>query len=159
MIEAIADKDVQEIQASLYAGETRDLERMQHFGFSSVPPSGSEGVCVFPGGDREAGVCVADSHPETKPVDQGEGTTCIYDKNGSKIFLDGEGKILIESDNLTIAATGIEFGAGTVEALLKGETFQSFFNSHTHTGNTGAPTSPPINPSIPAHLTTVTKAE
>ena len=60
--------------------------------------------------------------------------------------------------NLIIKATAIEFGEGSVEKLLKGETFQTFFNSHTHIGNTGVATSPPMTPSDTSHLTTITKA-
>ena len=44
-----------------------------------------------------------------------------------------------------------------VEAVIKGNTFQNYFNSHTHIGNLGAPTSTPVVPSTPNHLSTVSK--
>jgi hypothetical protein len=46
----------------------------------------------------------------------------------------------------------IELGDGKLEKMLLGETFQKWFNDHQHIGNMGAPTSPPMKPSIPAHL-------
>jgi hypothetical protein len=46
----------------------------------------------------------------------------------------------------------IELGSGKLEKMLLGETFQKWFNDHQHIGNMGAPTSPPILPSLPTHL-------
>ena len=47
----------------------------------------------------------------------------------------------------------IELGAGAVERLLLGDTFLTLFNSHTHIGNMGLPTSPPVIPMTPTqHL-------
>jgi hypothetical protein len=46
----------------------------------------------------------------------------------------------------------IELGDGKLEKMLLGETFQKFFNAHTHIGNMGAPTSPPMQPSTSLEL-------
>ena len=46
----------------------------------------------------------------------------------------------------------IELGSGKLEKMLLGETFQKWFNNHQHIGNMGAPTSPPMLPSLPTHL-------
>ena len=50
-------------------------------------------------------------------------------------------------------AKTIELGKGAAEKLVLGDTFMSLFNAHTHVGNLGAPTSPPVVPMTPAqHL-------
>jgi hypothetical protein len=50
-------------------------------------------------------------------------------------------------------AKTIELGKGAAEKLVLGDAFMSLFNQHTHVGNLGAPTSPPMVPMTPAlHL-------
>lgn len=46
----------------------------------------------------------------------------------------------------------IELGKGATEKVILGNKFMSLFNSHTHTGNLGAPTSPPMKPMTPGEL-------
>ena len=46
----------------------------------------------------------------------------------------------------------IELGAGAKEKVVLGNTFMAFFNSHTHIGNLGVPTSPPIMPMTTSQL-------
>jgi hypothetical protein len=46
----------------------------------------------------------------------------------------------------------IELGAGASEKVVLGNTFMAFFNSHTHIGNLGVPTSPPIMPMSTSQL-------
>jgi hypothetical protein len=46
----------------------------------------------------------------------------------------------------------IELGKGATEKVILGDKFMTLFNSHTHTGNLGAPTSPPIKPMTPGEL-------
>ena len=49
-------------------------------------------------------------------------------------------------------SSSIELGKGAREKIILGDTFKAFFNSHTHIGNLGAPTSPPIVPMSAAQL-------
>jgi len=49
-------------------------------------------------------------------------------------------------------SSSIELGQGASEKIILGDTFMKFFNQHTHVGNLGAPTSPPIVPMSPAQL-------
>ena len=46
----------------------------------------------------------------------------------------------------------IELGKGATEKLVLGDTFMKLFNQHQHIGNLGAPTSPPVAPMTPTHL-------
>jgi hypothetical protein len=69
----------------------------------------------------------------------------------------GRDQIRMEDNKVIINSNNIELGENAVEAVIKGNTFQNYFNSHTHIGNLGAATSPPIIPSTPNHLSTVSK--
>lgn len=57
---------------------------------------------------------------------------------------------IIKSENVIIDhSNSIELGSGATEKLVLGDTFLAFFNQHTHIGNLGAPTSPPVIPMTP----------
>ena len=63
------------------------------------------------------------------------------------------------SNKVVVDSPNIELGTGAIESLIKGETFQQLFNSHTHIGNLGAPTSPPTVPLTGSELSQVTKTQ
>ena len=69
----------------------------------------------------------------------------------------GQDQIRMENNKVIVNSNNIELGENAVEAVIKGNTFQAYFKSHTHIGNLGAPTSPPVVPSTPNHLSTVSK--
>jgi phage gp45-like len=78
----------------------------------------------------------------------------------AKTTISSTGEIDITSANkVVVKCDDVELGEGGVEKILNGETFQTFFNSHTHLGNIGFPTSAPIAPSNPSHLSNVVKAK
>lgn len=53
----------------------------------------------------------------------------------------------------------IKLGSSVTDSIILGDTFQSYFNTHQHLGNYGAPTGPPINPSLPSHLSKIVKTQ
>jgi hypothetical protein len=61
---------------------------------------------------------------------------------------------IINCENMIVNhSSSIELGQGATEKLVLGDSFLKLFNQHTHIGNLGAPTSPPIVPMTPAqHL-------
>lgn len=69
----------------------------------------------------------------------------------------GQDQIRMENNQVIINSNNIKLGEQAVESIIKGTTFQAYFNSHTHIGNLGAPTSPPVVPSTPNHLSTISK--
>jgi hypothetical protein len=69
----------------------------------------------------------------------------------------GNDQIRMENNKVIINSNNIELGEAAIESVIKGNTFQTYFNSHTHIGNLGAPTSPPVIPSDPSHLSNVSK--
>jgi phage baseplate assembly protein V len=150
---------VQTIQASLLKGEVNEnIARMQNYGFTSRPISGAEALVLFPSGNREHGIAVVVDDRTYRLKGLAEGEVALYDDQGQIVHIKRDRILIQTSKKIVLDGPNIELGSTALEKVLKGETFQSFFNSHTHTGNLGAPTGPPNSPSVPAHLSTVVKA-
>jgi phage gp45-like len=66
-----------------------------------------------------------------------------------------ESMAVIDSPLVDILSDEVNIGDGALEKVLKGETFQARFNSHTHIGNAGVATSPPQVPSPASDLSTI----
>jgi len=75
-------------------------------------------------------------------------------KTSGTTDIESGGAITIKSDaSVTINhASSISLGEGAGQSLVLGEKFMKLFNSHTHTGNLGTPTSPPMSPMTPGEL-------
>lgn len=65
--------------------------RMAEFGFSSLPPVGSDAVVVFPGGDRSNPVIIATNHKSYRHTGLQEGESVLYDQWGQYIKLTESG--------------------------------------------------------------------
>lgn len=150
----------QRAQASLLAGEVRDgLERFQEYGFTSRPLPGAEAVVLFPGGNREFGLIVAVEDRRYRLKSLAEGEVCLYTDEGDKIHLKRGGLIEIKAaSKVVVQSPAVEIGSGSLEKVLNGEAFQTFFNNHRHIGNLGVPTSTPVEASPASHLSGVVKA-
>jgi hypothetical protein len=81
-----------------------------------------------------------------------DGTLTITQSDNITITTDAN--INVECSNLIVDnATSIELGSGAIERVILGDSFMNLFNTHTHVGNLGAPTSPPMSPMVPTqHL-------
>ena len=72
-----------------------------------------------------------------------------------KMNITQKSDITIKTDSKVIIdqAEEIQLGKDATEKVILGDAFMTFFNQHTHVGNLGAPTSPPMKPMTPAeHL-------
>jgi len=99
----------------------------------------------------------------TKPFIQGFVTETgfsnqfLIESETSRIFLDEDGTVTIESDTkVNVNAPEINLGESASEAVIKGNTFQSLFNAHTHGTGVG-PSTPPIQLLTGAELSGVVK--
>ena len=91
---------VQVVQLSVLDGETRDgVERLQNYGFTSVPKSGAEAAVVFVGGRREHGLVVAVDDRRYRISGLTAGETCVYDATGSKVTLHDDGSMDLEASS------------------------------------------------------------
>ncbi len=80
-----------------------------------------------------------------------ESVITVKNNAGDQIVMDG-GEVRIQSKTVKIeAANTVELGTGAGEALIKGQSFMSLFNTHTHIAPLG-PTSPPMVPMTPGQL-------
>lgn len=97
---------VQKAQVKLLAGEVRDgLERVQQYGFSSVPPVGAEAVVLFVGGSRDHGVVIGTESRGQRVGGQEAGVVTVYDGAGHKIVLTPNG-IEIHGGGHNLVITG-----------------------------------------------------
>lgn len=91
--------DIQQVQVSGLADETiQDLELMQHFGFTSVPPAGTQAVVIPLGGKTTHGIIVATENGSFRVKNLKSGETAIYDSSGSTIILKNNRVIDVECE-------------------------------------------------------------
>jgi phage baseplate assembly protein V len=99
------DKAVQLVQAQLLADEIQDdVERIQQYGYTSVPLPGAEGVVVFVGGNRDHGLLIAceDRRYRLKGLVGGE--VALYTDEGDFIKLGRGNTIAFKTGRIDIDA-------------------------------------------------------
>lgn len=98
IVQAVTDsKDLQLLKISLLGETHPDVERVQNFGFTSVPPAGSQAVVLFVGGRRDHPVVVAcDDGRQRIKLEVGE--AALYNDSGSVVKLGAGGKVAIGND-------------------------------------------------------------
>jgi hypothetical protein len=103
---------------------------------------------------------------ESIEVKNAGGDTIILTKDGN-LTMKVRNDVKVECKNAKVTAKdkvhldspNVELGKTAAESVIKGNTFQTLFNNHTHIGNLGAPTGPPINPLTGIELSKVSKTE
>lgn len=95
-----------------------------------------------------------------------EGATVGLEALGGAMTLAGTGalnstfggNVTTQAPTINMQSALVQLGLGALLSLID-ERFLVLFNTHTHLGNLGAPTTPPLLPVVPATVTTVnTKA-
>ncbi len=116
ILRAISDTSaVQLVQCQLLADEIQDdVERIQQYGFTSVPLPGAEGVVVFVGGNRDHGLLIAveDRRYRLQGLEGGE--VALYDDQDQKIHLTRTGITVhtpmtfrVEADTIQLHASSL----------------------------------------------------
>ena len=98
--------------------------RSQHFGYTSNPPPGSEGVALMLGGGADRVLSLGLEHPQYRPTDLPVGASQQYDMDGNhvdirngvlqvahakKIVLTvGSSTLVVTTDTITITATNVK---------------------------------------------------
>lgn len=101
---------IQIVQSKLLAGETRDgIERMQNYGYTSVPLPGAEGLGVCVGGSRNhvVVVVVEDGRHRMKGLQPGEVAMYSHLDNQAHrhhILFDKDGGITVMAKSVTVKA-------------------------------------------------------
>ena len=113
-------KTIQTLQLQALADEVLDdVERVQQYGFTSVPKQGAEAVVVFLGGERSAGLVVATDDRRYRVKGLQEGEVCLYTDEGDVIQLRRGNKIIVTSSgsvSVTAPTVSIEATQCTVKA-------------------------------------------
>lgn len=139
----------QTAQIEALRGEVRDaVERMQQYGFTSVPLPGADGTVVFVAGNREHGIIVATEDRRYRLTGLEGGEVAIYDDQGQKVHLTRDG-IVVDGGGLPVtiqnAPTVIMDGdlqvAGSIsadgdvsDAAGSMNEMRTVYNSHVHGG-------------------------
>lgn len=100
-------KKAQLLQLAILDGEVKDdVERLQPYGFTSVPKDGAEAVVVFPGGKRDHGIVVVveDRRYRLKALEGGE--VAMYDATGSTVVMKKNGDIEATPSSGKLKITG-----------------------------------------------------
>lgn len=99
LIEAVTDSgEIQLVKISGLADEVQsDMERVQDYGLSSNPPSGSEAVVLYVGGNKDHGIVIKTDSGEFRVKELKSGEVCMYSKFGQTILLDENGKTIFNS--------------------------------------------------------------
>lgn len=101
IITALSDSSgIQQLQAALLADELQsNIDRLQNYGFTSVPKVGAEGIFLSVGGAREHGVLIAVDDRRYRLKNLASGEVAIYTDEGDKIHFKRGGIIEVNATN------------------------------------------------------------
>lgn len=143
---------------------------VQHFGFSGVPPIGSNVACNFLGGDRANKAAIASNHRASRPTGRVAGESTVFNAFGMSIYLSQTGIVVnaggqpVEVNNATTVTVNAstEIIANTPVLKCSGDIIDNYatntrtmagmrsvYDSHTHNqpndshGDTEQPTDVP----------------
>ncbi|MDO9986251.1 phage baseplate assembly protein V [Glaesserella parasuis] len=131
---------IQLSQVSGLADETlQDVELMQHFGLTSVPPAGTQAVVIPLGGKTTHGIIIATENGSFRVKGLKNGETAIYDASGSTIILKNGRLIEVDCDVFKVKCKSYEVDAtsGASFKTPKLETDQVFTAQGKINGNGG----------------------
>jgi len=154
IISAVNDsREIQTTEIQYLSGKTiANVERLQEYGFTSVPPSDSEGAVLFLGGNQQHGIVVATDSSQYRLKGLPGGAVALYNDSGDYVKLT-YAKIEVHADEITL-------GDGSSFKRLMNEEMISPYNTHTHTDPASGSTGPPNNLlNVASHATSKTKAE
>ncbi|MQX36811.1 phage baseplate assembly protein V [Roseospira navarrensis] len=106
-----ATMQTQELQVSVYDGETHD--RVKHalpYGFSAHPLPGSEVVLVFPGGVSSTPIALVVGGRAHRPTDLQRGEVAIYDDKGQSVELRTDRIVVRSPTRVTIECPDVHLG-------------------------------------------------
>ncbi len=148
---------VQTLQIDFGNGEVRDdIPRLVEYGLASSPPTSSDAVAVFFGGDRSAGVVIATNSQAYRMKGLASGEVAIYDDKGQSVYLTAAGIVINGGGNPVTVTNAPRVRLETALLECTGDILdncdtqsttqagmRSAYNPHTHPdpqgGTTGGP--------------------
>lgn len=128
---------LQAVQVQVRADEVRDdAEHFQHYGFTSVPLPGAEGVALAVGGSTDHLVVLNIDDRRYRQRGLAAGEVCIYTRWGDRILLRQSGIEITHASQVSITAPTVQINgnlqvSGTVVA--DGDVTGQGTSLHTHT--------------------------
>jgi uncharacterized protein involved in type VI secretion and phage assembly len=145
------DKDGEE-QITLHSATEAEM-LMDPNGSISLTDSGGAKVVL----DAEAGEILIEDANGNSMLMSSSGITCT-DASGNEIKSSSGGIDVKSSATVNIEGSMVTVAGSGGEPMIKGTTFLSMFNTHTHATGVG-PSSPPVVPLTPSVLTTKSTAQ
>lgn len=100
----------QRMQLELLKGEyASDVERMQNYGMTSVPPVGSDAAVVFVAGNREQGIILAVENRLYRLQGLEQGEVALYDDLGQVVHLTRQGPVIRSSLPMQVQVPSTEW--------------------------------------------------
>lgn len=148
---------IQSVQIALLGDETRDrVERIQEYGFTSVPFPGCRSIAVFVGGDRSHGIVIACDDPQNRKRNMQAGEVAIYTDEGDYILLKRGRIIEVNTETLLVKASQkvrietpiVETTGDMIDRVNENSNtmrgMRNIYNTHMHPENdNGGPTGTP----------------
>lgn len=151
VIEAVNDSTkIQQNQVSILEGEVHSgYDRVQEYGFSSVPNPGCQAVVACVGGSRDHGLVIATEDVRYRPTGLLPGESVMYNDKGSYAKFKSDGTLEIVAPTVTMSGNvyidGDVFVKGDIRDKSDTNTenmrnMREIYDSHTHaeTGSTTA---------------------
>jgi len=108
----------QTAQTEFYDQEVHDdTEIWQHFGFTSVPPKGSEGVALCLGGERQTPIVIATENKGKRLNNLKEGEAAIYSNCGDYFSLKNENGAELKTKKLQVNTSSISIKNDSCELI------------------------------------------
>lgn len=140
---------MQGVQVKLLDGEVcNNVDRVQEYGFTSVPLPGAEGIYLALGGSRDNGVIVASDDRRYRPKNLQPGEVALYTHDGTMIVLKVGGIIEHTAATKVRMITPLLEVTGEIKDRCDAdgmtlEAMRNTYNGHTHPGDSGGTTGAP----------------
>ena len=106
VLKAVSDNaNAQLCQVSLLDGELKNnVERVQDYGMTSVPPEGALAPVLFVGGDGSHGLIIGAEDRKIRIKGLKSGEVAIYTDEGDEIYLKRGNEIAFKTKTMTVSA-------------------------------------------------------
>ncbi len=152
---AVAGRRLVELAGDAGAeSDQRQALYLQHYGFRSHPPQGSEAVSVPVLGNARQPVVVATECPGTGPRDQAEGETEIYSRGGARVQCRANGDVQLNAGTKPIGRQDDPVWSGALTLTVAGVAPAAQTLTLTYTDQDGA-TTPLLTATITAGLVAI----